>query len=539
MILTKISKIIPGVIYQFRLDKDGNMSFPYINESCREIFELEAEEIQKNANKLLSLIHPEDLPEFYRIIKVYSETFTPGKWQFKVILPRGEIRWIEMNFRLEKDAENNIDWYGILIDITDRKQIEIELEKNKIFLHSLLENLPVAVFVKEATELRFVFWNKETENLLGFPQEQVLGKNDYDFFPQSEADFFVSKDREVLNSGKLLDIPEEPVQTPHSGARLLHIKKIPIIDDQGNPQYLLGIAEDITDRKKAELELKLQVERTTEALQKLQQAQLQLIQSEKMSSLGQLVAGIAHEINNPVNFIAGNLSHVNNYVQNLLKLISLYEENTVYEQEEITNFREEIDLDFLKVDVIKILSSLQIGTTRITEIVRSLRNFSRLDEAQIKQVDIHEGIDSSLLILQHRLKSQHNQFIKVYKNYAELPVINCYPGQLNQVFMNILSNAIDVLEEEKSDKFPLITIVTEVINTDWIRIKISDNGGGMSADIKQKLFDPFFTTKPVGKGTGMGMAISYQIIVEKHHGKLYCDSHLGTGTDFLIEIPIK
>ncbi|MGD2180298.1 GAF domain-containing sensor histidine kinase [Lusitaniella coriacea] len=279
-----------------------------------------------------------------------------------------------------------------------------------------------------------------------------------------------------------------------------------------------------------------------QALETLQQAQAQLIQTEKMSSLGQLVAGIAHEINNPVNFIYGNLNYVSEYAENLLKHIHLY--RTVYSEPnpKIEVQAEEIELEFLEDDLPKIITSLKVGAERIRSIVLSLRNFSRLDESGMKPVDLHEGIDSTLSILQHRLKAKESrQEIEILKFYDDLPRIHCYASQLNQVFMNIIVNSIDALEERDLDR-KTITIRTQKNNrsldgSPWVLIEISDNGSGMPESVQKSIFNPFFTTKPIGKGTGLGLAISYQIVVEKHQGFLRCESSPGQGTTFKIEIP--
>ncbi|MBK1988393.1 GAF domain-containing protein [Sphaerospermopsis aphanizomenoides BCCUSP55] len=292
-----------------------------------------------------------------------------------------------------------------------------------------------------------------------------------------------------------------------------------------------------------------QAEQLTQALHELQATQTQLIQTEKMSSLGQLVAGVAHEINNPVNFISGNLSHINEYSQNLLNMLSLYQQELPTPSEEILDQAEEFDLEFIIEDLPKSLSSMKIGVDRIRQIVLSLRNFSRLDEAEMKEVNIHDGIDSTLLILQHRLKARpESPAIQVIKQYGDLPLVECYAGQLNQVFMNVLSNAIDALEiyrtykseNTKSGQITVCTFIQEISDHDKSAvIRISDNGPGMPSAIKERIFDPFYTTKPVGKGTGLGLSISYQIVVEKHGGILKCDSQPDVGTQFWIEIPIK
>jgi len=290
------------------------------------------------------------------------------------------------------------------------------------------------------------------------------------------------------------------------------------------------------------------VERTaelTKTLNDLKSTQVQLVQNEKMSSLGQLVAGIAHEINNPVNFIHGNLHHLKDYTQNLLDFVQLYQKHYPNPVPEIQAKAEEIEPEFLQEDLTKIVDSMQIGTDRIRDIVVSLRNFSRTDESGFQAVDIHEGIESTLLILQHRLKpSPDYPAIQIIKNYGKLPVVECYPSQLNQVFMNIFSNAIDALEESSQkysyidERQPILEIETSTSNG-WVKIRIADNGRGFDQAIAAQLFEPFFTTKPIGKGTGLGLSISRQIVVEKHHGKIECHSTIGKGTEFIIEIPLQ
>ncbi|MCC3583301.1 PAS domain S-box protein [Microcoleus sp. PH2017_30_WIL_O_A] len=625
------------------------------------------------------------------------------------------------------NLNGNVNIIANVRDISDRKQAEAELQRAQQFMESVLKTIPVGVVAKEAKELRFVLWNPAAETLLGFSAAEVMGKNDYDFFPTEQADLFTAKDREVLDSGQMVEIAEEDIQTGQGESRIFHTKKTAILDADGTPQYLLAVTEDITDRKLAEIalrrssaQLKQQADRekllniltaqirnsldfdsiVTVAVQEIRaflkidrcnfawyredgeepfweiikesrhpqlpdltgpyrasdfgpvgeqilhmeivrlddvetvadpawkqtirgmgyqsvlaipmqalsgvmsaitccnsnvvrpwsdsevellqaitvqlaialnqadlyaqtrnkareleqtllqltSAQSQLIQSEKMSSLGQLVAGVAHEINNPVNFIYGNLSHANEYTQDLLHLIELYQNYYPDPVPEIQQEVEAIELEFLMDDLPKLLSSMKVGADRIQLIVASLRTFSRMDEAEMKAVNIHDGIDSTLMILQHRVKAKPNYpEIEVIKEYGQLPLVECYAGQLNQVFMNILSNALDALEErdarlsvEQMRENPSsIRIWTEMPKPDRILVRIADNGPGMTETVRNQLFNPFFTTKPVGKGTGMGLSISYQIVTDRHNGSLKCTSAPGEGAQFAIEIPLK
>ena len=287
-----------------------------------------------------------------------------------------------------------------------------------------------------------------------------------------------------------------------------------------------------------------QTDELESVLADLKQTQVQMLHSEKMSGLGQMVAGVAHEINNPANFIYGNLQHVRNYTEDILGLLGLYEKVYAYPTEEIQQWNEDIDIDHIKEDLGKILTSMETGTSRIREIVLSLRNFSRLDESDCKTVDIHAGIENTLMILQHRLKETSNRpRIEVIRDFDVLPVVECYPSQLNQVFMSILANSIDALDsafEQANipEKMPTLTLRTEV-RCNCVVVSIADNGVGMPADVKCRIFDPFFTTKSVGKGTGMGLAIAHQIVVKTHKGKIDCFSDEGKGTEFVVEIPVQ
>lgn len=344
-----------------------------------------------------------------------------------------------------------------------------------------------------------------------------------------------------LNLGAV-DYITKPFQQEEVLARIrVHLKLRNLTETLAKQNVLLKNLTEELDERVADRTAEL-----SQSLQKLQQTQLQLVQSEKMSALGQLVAGVAHEINNPISFIAGNISHASGYVRDLLELLDLYQHKFPNPGSEIEGKINEIELHYLREDLPKLINSMKLGTDRIHTISTSLRTFSRSDSTKKVEFNIHEGIDSTLMILQHRLKANNKRSgIKVVKKYGDIPLVSCYPGQLNQVFMNILANAIDALDESNRSVAELevnphtIIIRTEVEGDDTVVIRISDNGLGMSDEIKQKVFEHLFTTKLVGKGTGLGLSISCQIVEEKHGGKLTCTSAPGKGAEFAIALPLS
>lgn len=334
----------------------------------------------------------------------------------------------------------------------------------------------------------------------------------------------------------------------------------PLRNAQGDIIGCVGVARDVTEQKRAELALQKRTKALERTLQELQQTQFQLIQSEKMSSLGQLVAGITHEINNPNNFIAGNLVYLNRYVSDLLDLINCYRQHWVEPPPLVQEKVNQVDLGFLAKDLPKVIDSMTIGTERIQKIIFSLQSFACMDESDYKAANLHRNLDNTLVILEHRLK--HNFYrpdIRVVKEYGELPLVNCYPGDLNQVLINILNNAIEAIDSLYPDKPPMyqylevppeqalacplleptIWLATARSDQNTITIRIRNNGPLIPEAVKSRLFDPFFTTKPVGKATGMGLAIGYQIITEKHHGRLTCHSSDENGVEFVIQLPLR
>jgi len=440
---------------------------------------------------------------------------------------------------------------------------EVLQESEKRF-RTLVSNLPGAVY-------RSVFDADWTIEFISDAIAEISGYPATDFINNRVVVFnSIIHPEDAAMVEEILDqiIIEKPEYTieyrimrPDETVRWVSEKGQGIFNENGEVMWLDGVIFDITNRKGAEAELHqtlqlkdelaatatAQAQQLEQTLQNLQQTQAQLIQTEKMSSLGQMIAGVAHEINNPVNFIHGNIAYVNKYSQDLLKFTDLYQQEYPNPNPKLAALIEDSDLEFIGEDLPKILSSMKVGTDRIREIVLSLRNFCRLDESDVKEVNIHEGIDSTLLILQSAVKAQANfDEIEIVKNYGDLPPVKCYAGQLNQVFMNILSNSIYALHnpedqdsnKQKTNSPSQIIITTSIQEPDWVKISIKDNGQGIDDAVKAKIFDPFFTTKPVGKGTGLGLSISYQIVVDKHGGRLECISTVGEWTEFAIEIPI-
>ncbi|MEI6445900.1 MAG: AAA family ATPase, partial [Nostocales cyanobacterium ELA583] len=394
-------------------------------------------------------------------------------------------------------------------------------------------------------------------NYVAHTQEYLLisdATNDQDFAHDSYVIQHQPKSilcNPILNKGELIGIIYLENNLTVNAFTTDRLRILNLLSSQAaisleNAQIYRNLEEKVTQRTQELNEKNLDLEKI---LHKLKATQSQLIQTEKMSSLGQMVAGIAHEINNPVNFIYANIEHANNYIELIINLLNIYQEEYSDTSVIIQEYKQENNFDFVLEDLPKILNSMMVGSERIRKIVLGLRNFSRLDESATKPVDIHEGIDSTLMILQTRFQDKLGYSSNVVvKDYGDVPLVQCYASQLNQVFMNIISNAIDVLQQrdkklstaELKNNSSQVIIRTQLINNnDWVQISIKDNGMGISPEVKQRIFDPFFTTKPVGEGTGLGLSISYQIVVEKHGGKLDCISAPGEGTEFIIEIPVK
>ncbi len=506
-----------------------------------------------NQSKLVGILYLEN--------NLTSEAFSPTRLEVLKILSSQAAISLE-NALLVADlsvAKEELEDYSQTLEVrVEERTQELKTKEMKLQEAQKLAHLGNWEFDLEANKLT---WSEEVFRIFDrAPQllEPTVLEHKQQIHPD-DLQLWLEQLDQIIQSGKSCEF-ELRILRLNGSVRYIFVKAQAIFDG-GQVIKLFGTIQDITERllvqnalQQSEVQLREKATQLEVTLSELRSTQIQLIQTEKMSSLGQLVAGIAHEINNPINFIYGNVLHASDYSLDLLQLIETYQKSYPNPTSDVIAKIEDIDLGFIQEDLPKMLQSMQVGVDRVRDIVLSLRNFSRLDEAEMKPVDIHSGIDSTLLILQHKVKKNgEGTGINVIKNYGKLPKVSCYASGLNQVFMNILSNAIDAVElgvgrQDNVAKLenPLskvceqkINIWTEVCDTNFVKIHIADNGPGMREEVRSRIFDPFFTTKGVGKGTGLGLSISYQIVVEKHGGKLMCVSAPGEGTEFVIEIPVR
>ncbi|MEH2045001.1 ATP-binding sensor histidine kinase [Nostoc sp.] len=542
---------IPGMVYQFRLAADGSTSTPYVSSGCFDLYGLEPELVMAGTHSLYAMNHPDDRPAIAQAIAYSAQNLTPFEQEWRIILPSGTMKWIQSASRPEQQADGAILWDGVVIDISDRKQAEASLVKKREFLNAIIHNITDGIVVCDASG-KLTLFNKATREFHGLPVESLPAEEWTEHFDlyQPDGQTPLSKTEIPLFralQGEIVENAEMVIAPKHGSKRILLASGQAIVDSSGNKFGAVVVMRDISDRKLAELALQQKSQDLQQALNDLQHAQLQIVQSEKMSALGNLVAGVAHEMNNPLGFIAASLKQAKPTIADIVEHLKLYQESLLNVNDEIKDHAKEIDLDYSLEDLPKIIDSMTMACDRLKNISTSLRTFSRADKDYKVPFNIHQGIDSTILILKHRLKANEQRpAIEVITKYSILPQIECFPGQLNQVFMNILANAIDALEESNLGRSfdeikanPNCITITTTVENNLVKITIADNAKGIDEKVKQKIFDHLFTTKAVGKGTGLGLAIARQIIVEKHGGAIAVNSQLGEGTEFVIQLPLS
>jgi two-component system, NtrC family, sensor kinase len=477
---------------------------------------------------IVSILHPEDIHRTRMMMQRLVQNGMPiHDTALRVRHAEGHWCWLSISGSPVRSLMGQIvSFQGIARDITAQKKAEAQSKEAHLFLNNILDGIPDPIFVKDEQH-RWIFLNHAFCAMLGETRETLLGRSDDACFPVDVAKAHWERDDEVLRTN-VAHICEESYVDQSGQQRFISVKKTRFCDPIGR-RFIIGTIRDLTEHKQSE--------------DALRQAQIQLIQSEKMSALGLLIAGLAHEIKNPLHCIIGNLPPLNHSIDLLMELLDRYQLEHNQPTPVLEGLLTTVDLPFLKTDLPKLLGSLQLGADRMDEIVLSLRNFSRSDDTLPMEANIHDGIDSTIMILKHRLKGQPDRpVIEIQRAYGNLPLISCFSGQLSQVLMNLLSNAIDALDEKFTgqnlqDK-PWIQIETAQVDAEHIQICISDNGAGISEAAKHRMGELYFTTKPVGQGTGMGLTISREIL-DRHRGKLTWSSSLGEGTTFTMMLPIK
>jgi PAS domain S-box-containing protein len=537
---------LPGAIFQLRLDADGSDSVLYVSSGCVDIYEVSQEDFLNGVRSFREMEYPDDQPHILQSIISATENLTPFEEEFRIVTASGKVKWIQVSCQPTKQADGAILWDGVALDISDRKQAEVQLCDSEAKFRSIIENAQDIIFML-SPEGNLSYLSPSWQDTLGYDPNESTNQPFALFVHPDDLHLCMDVFIRLLDGADQIASPEYRVLHSDGTYRWFTAYISSIKDADGRMLHACGVCRDNTDRKQAESIVLKKSEELEQTLTELQNTQLQMVQGEKMASLGNLVAGVAHEINNPIGFLNGSINNAKEYVQDILGHLALYQQHHANTAAPVLENAEEIDLEFLSEDLPKLLDSMKGATDRIKGISTSLRTFSRADTEYQVKANLHEGINSTILILKYRLKANEKRpAIQVVQNYGDLPEIECFPGQLNQVFMNILANAIDVFEEAAQNlsfkdiqaKPQKITIATEIIG-DQVKIAIADNGKGMSEEVQQKIFDHLFTTKAVGKGTGLGLAIAQQIIVEKHGGTIEVNSIVGQGTEFVISIPTK
>ncbi|WP_413199812.1 AAA family ATPase [Nostoc piscinale] len=542
----KLADNIPGLIYQIRIQPNGLSSISYVSYGCQSLYEVAAEDLMSGKYSLRDFEHPDDQAELFRATMESAQNLTTFRHEWRIITPNGNVKWVKAISRPEISEDGEMVWDGIVIDISEQQAALRERERAEQEQQQLLA-------IVNATPDIVGIADANGNNIYTNPAGQKVWH-----LKDSKAEFHISSlvPPRLIQYLQNVIIPTAIRQGTWSGESAildLHGKEIPVSqvviahkNAADEVEYLSTIIRDISERKQAEAAIGQKSQELEQALNELKQTQLQMVQQEKMSALGNLVAGVAHEMNNPLSFISASLQQAQPIFTDITTHLQLYQQALPNPDAEILDHAEEIDLEYSLEDLPKILDAMVIAADRLKNISTSLRTFSRADQSYKVPFNINEGIDSTILILKHRLKgNEQRPEIIVVTDYGNLQPIACFPGQLNQVFMNIIANAIDALDEssigrsfEEIKLNPYKIIVKTAIENQHVKISIADNGKGISEDVKSRIFDHLFTTKEVGKGTGLGLAIARQIVEEKHGGKIEVNSVLGEGTEFVISLPI-
>jgi len=554
--LRRVMASVSDCLWSAEIDAAGQWRYRYISPVIEKITGRPAE-FFKSLRHWYGIVHVDDRPCYETVLR-RLRAGEPVQEEYRIVWPDDSSRWVRDSVLVSRPAagqgdERALHLNGVLADITEHKQVEDALARERALLRSLIDSIPDLVFYKDC-EGRFLGCNTACEAYIDRRESEIIGKTDFDLFPSELAQFYQDMDRQVLVEGKSRR-NEEWAEYPDGQRVLLEMLKTPISAPDGRILGLIGISRDITERKQAEEQIKhtaeelaasnrqlqllaVDLEATVASEQRahdaLKKAQSQMVQTEKLAALGQMVAGIAHEINNPLAFVSNNIVVLKRDIQSLRDLMRLYQEAEPLLAahgpelcERIRDFADQIDLTYTLGNLEGLMDRSHDGLLRIQQIVKGLRDFARLDESELKEVDLNPGIESTIAIMRGEARKKK---VDLVLELSSLPPVMCFPARLNQVILNLVVNAIDACPE-----CGRVIVRTEPCPGGVI-IQVKDNGHGIDPAIRDKVFDPFFTTKAPGKGTGLGLSISYQI-VQDHDGRIELDSAPGRGTTFTIHLP--